>query len=50
MARTAGDRRQRAGEPPDDPEQPKARIEQTREQLGQTAGQLVAKTDVEARA
>ena len=33
-----------------DPEQLKAEIEQTREQLGRTAEQLVAKTDVKARA
>ena len=35
---------------PDDPEQLRAQIEQTREELGQTAEQLVAKTDVKARA
>jgi small-conductance mechanosensitive channel len=35
---------------PDDPEQLRAQIEQTREELGQTAEQLVAKTDVNARA
>jgi small-conductance mechanosensitive channel len=34
---------------PDDTEQLKAEIEQTREQLGRTAEQLVAKTDVKAR-
>lgn len=35
---------------PDDPGQLKAQIEQTREELGQTAEQLVAKADVKARA
>jgi F0F1-type ATP synthase membrane subunit b/b' len=35
---------------PDDSEQLKAQIEQTREQLGRTAEQLVAKADVKARA
>jgi small-conductance mechanosensitive channel len=35
---------------PDHPEQLKAAIEQTREELGRTAEQLVAKTDVKARA
>jgi Protein of unknown function (DUF3618) len=35
---------------PDDPEQLKAAIERTREELGRTAEQLVAKTDVKARA
>ena len=34
---------------PDDPEQLKAAIERTREELGRTAEQLVAKTDVKAR-
>jgi Protein of unknown function (DUF3618) len=34
---------------PNDPEQLKVEIEQTREQLGRTAEQLVAKTDVKAR-
>ena len=34
---------------PDDPEQLKAEIEQTREDLGRTAEQLVAKADVKAR-
>jgi hypothetical protein len=34
---------------PDDPEQLKAEIEQTREQLGDTAGQLTAKADVKGR-
>jgi Protein of unknown function (DUF3618) len=32
----------------DDPEQLRAQIEQTREELGQTAEQLVAKADVKA--
>ena len=36
--------------PPDDPEQLKAAIERTRQELGRTAEQLVAKTDVKARA
>jgi|HubBroStandDraft_1064217.scaffolds.fasta_scaffold112222_3 Protein of unknown function (DUF3618) len=35
---------------PDGPEQLRAEIEQTREELGRTAEQLVAKTDVKARA
>ena len=35
---------------PDDPEQLKAAIEQTRDELGRTVEQLVAKTDVKARA
>jgi hypothetical protein len=35
---------------PDDPEQLQAAIEQTRDELGRTVGQLVAKTDVKARA
>ena len=35
---------------PDDPEQLQAAIEQTREELGRTVEQLVAKTDVKARA
>ena len=35
---------------PDNPEQLKAAIERTREELGRTAEQLVAKTDVKARA
>jgi small-conductance mechanosensitive channel len=35
---------------PDDPEQLLAAIEQTREELGRTVEQLVAKTDVKARA
>jgi formate-dependent nitrite reductase cytochrome c552 subunit len=35
---------------PDDTEQLKAQIEQTREHLGQTAEQLVARVDVKARA
>lgn len=35
---------------PDDPEELKAKIEQTREQLGRTAEQLAAKADVKARA
>ncbi len=35
---------------PNDTEQLKAEIEQTREELGRTAEQLVAKTDVKARA
>jgi Protein of unknown function (DUF3618) len=35
---------------PDDPEQLKAAIERTREELGRTAELLVAKTDVKARA
>ena len=35
---------------PDDTEQLKAQIEQTREHLGQTAEQLVAKMDVKAQA
>jgi len=35
---------------PDDPEELKAAIEQTREELGRTVEQLVAKTDVKARA
>jgi hypothetical protein len=35
---------------PDNPEQLKAAIEQTLEELGRTAEQLVAKTDVKARA
>ena len=35
---------------PDDPEQLHAAIEQTREELGRTVEQLVAKTDVKARA
>ena len=35
---------------PDDAERLKAEIEHTREQLGQTAEQLVAKADVKARA
>jgi hypothetical protein len=34
---------------PDDTEQLKAQIEQTREHLGRTAEQLVAKVDVKAR-
>jgi ElaB/YqjD/DUF883 family membrane-anchored ribosome-binding protein len=35
---------------PDDTEELKAKIEQTREQLGRTAEQLAAKADVKARA
>lgn len=35
---------------PDDPEQLHAAIEQTREELGRTVEQLVAKTNVKARA
>jgi small-conductance mechanosensitive channel len=35
---------------PDDPEQLQAAIEQTREELGRTVEQLVAKTDVKTRA
>jgi Protein of unknown function (DUF3618) len=35
---------------PDDPEQLKAAIERTREELGRTAEQLVAKTEVKAQA
>jgi hypothetical protein len=35
---------------PDDAEQLRAQIEQTREHIGQTAEQLVAKADVKARA
>jgi len=35
---------------PDDAEELKAKIEQTREQLGRTVEQLAAKTDVKARA
>jgi Protein of unknown function (DUF3618) len=35
---------------PDDPEQLKAEIEQTRELLGDTVGQLTAKADVKGRA
>jgi Protein of unknown function (DUF3618) len=35
---------------PDDPEQLKAEIEQTREQLGDTVDQLTAKADVKGRA
>jgi hypothetical protein len=35
---------------PDDPEQLKTAIEQTRDELGRTLEQLVAKTDVKARA
>jgi len=34
----------------DDPQQLTEEIEQTREQLGETVDQLVAKTDVKARA
>jgi chromosome segregation ATPase len=36
--------------PPDDPDQLKAEIEQTRQQLGDTVDQLAAKADVKARA
>ena len=40
-----------SGQPsPDDPEELTAAIEQTREELGRTVEQLVAKTDVKARA
>jgi chromosome segregation ATPase len=39
-----------AGRPPDDPDQLKTEIEQTRQQLGDTVDQLAAKADVKARA